>query len=462
MEKIFAWIDEHKDEMIEDLGTLVRINSVEAAPKDDAPFGKGARDALLKFLEIGERDGFRTDNLQNYAGDIEFGQGEETVGIIAHVDVVPAGSGWDTDPFKMENDGVYLTGRGTQDDKGPAIAAYYAMRAIKELGLPIKRGIRLILGTNEETNWGGINYYVKNKKMPDMGFTPDAEFPVIFGEKGISTGTLSLKLDLSNSAVLEFKAGNAPNMVPDYAEIILNASKINKDALNNMSNDCKFEELGDKIKVSSEGKSAHGSTPQIGINAISNLLAGLKDVIKADDEFAKFVKFYNDKMAFKYYGEEMGVGFSDEISGKLNFNIGMIEKFADRVDVVINMRFPLTGVTNEDIKTGLESTSKEFNGVYTQTGGESPLYIDPESKLVKILMQAYRNQTNDNESDPMVIGGGTYAKAMDNCVAFGALFKEDEDRMHQKNERIKIDSLVASAKIYAEALLTIATEEKVL
>lgn len=462
MKEVLKWIDDHKEEMISDLEKLININSVEGEALPDAPFGQGPKDALLKFLEFGERDGFSTENLQNYAGDIEFGKGEESIGIIAHVDVVPAGSGWDSDPFKMENDGVYLTGRGTQDDKGPGIAAYYAMRAIKETGVPIKRIIRLILGTNEETHWGGINYYVEHKKMPTMGFTPDAEFPVIFGEKGIVTGTLSLSFDLKDSAVKTFKAGNAPNMVPDYAEIVLDKSKVNSDALSNLVDGLELKENGTDVVISANGKSAHGSTPEAGKNAISILLKGIEGVFMAGDEFIKFVEFYNAKLGFTFHGEGLGVDFEDEKSGKLNFNIGMIEKFEDKINIVLNMRFPLTGVTKEDIKAQIEKSTVDFNGTFEQTGGEDPLYIDPESKLIKILMSAYQNQSGDMESKPMVIGGGTYAKAMDNCVAFGSMFKDDEDRMHQKNERIKIDRLMDAAKIYAEALYTLATEEKVL
>lgn len=462
MKKVLDWLEEHKDDMLKDLESLININSVEGEPKEGAPFGEGPKDALLKFLEIGQRDGFKTNNLENYAGDIEFGSGDESIGIIAHVDVVPAGSGWDTDPFTMVNDGEYLTGRGTQDDKGPGIAAYYAMRAIKETGVPIKRVIRMILGTNEETGWGGINYYVKNKKMPDMGFTPDAEFPVIFGEKGISTGTLKLNIDLNDSAVKSFKAGNAPNMVPDEASIEISKSGVNEDELKSLGDKLSYEEKADAFIVKAEGKSAHGSTPEAGKNAISILLEAIEKVIKKEDAFFKFVQFYNQKLGFYFHGEGLGVDFSDELSGKLNFNIGMIEKFSDRVEIVLNMRYPLQGVSKEQIKDQIEKASKEFNGEYTQTAGEDPLFIDPDSKLIKILMDSYRQHSGDTESKPMVIGGGTYAKAMKNCVAFGSMFKDDEDRMHQKNERIKIDRLMDAARIYAEALVKLATEDKVI
>lgn len=462
MKKVLDWIEAHKEDMLKDLESLINIDSVEGEPKEGAPFGDGPKEALLKFLEIGERDGFKTSNLENYAGDIEFGSGDESIGIIAHVDVVPAGSGWDTDPFKMVNDGVYLTGRGTQDDKGPGIAAYYAMRAIKETGVPIKRVIRMILGTNEETGWGGINYYVKHKKMPDMGFTPDAEFPLIFGEKGISTGTLSLKIDLNASSVMNFKAGNAPNMVPDYAEIEVVKCALKEDKLSEIKDNVSIKEENGAVVISANGKSAHGSTPERGINAISVLLENLQKVLVDDDPFFQFVKFYNEKLAYKNHGEGLGVDFEDELSGKLNFNIGLIEKFADKIEIVLNMRYPLKGVSKEQIKEQIESATKDFDGVYTQTAGEDPLFIDPNSKLVNILMDAYRIHSNDNESKPMVIGGGTYAKAMDNCVAYGAMFFDDEDRMHQKNERIKIERLFDATRIYAEALVKLATEDKVL
>lgn len=461
--EFLKWIDEHKEEMIKDLGELIAINSVEGEPKPDAPFGEGPKEALHAFLEIGKRDGFRTDNLQNYAGDIEFGQGDETVGILAHVDVVPAGGNWDTNPFEMVNDGEYLQGRGTQDDKGPAIAAYYAMRALKETDEKLIRKIRLILGTNEETHWGGINYYVKNKKMPDFGFTPDAEFPVIFGEKGIITGSLMLNFDFKDTIVEDVKGGNAPNMVPDFCELVIDSKNVTSE-LKSIATLPEFstEDKDGKFIITAKGKSAHGSTPQAGINAISKLMEKVAQVLPSEDSFVKFAKFYNEKFGFHMHGEGLGIDYEDELSGKLNFNVGMISKKDNSIEIILNMRHPLEGVTKKEIIEKINEETKEYCGKFTMTGGEEPLFIDPESKLVKILMDAYQKETGDTESKPMTIGGGTYAKAMKNCVAYGAMFLDDEDRMHQKNERIRIDRLVQSAKIYAVALKNLASEEKVL
>lgn len=457
------WIDEHKEEMIEDLGKLIAINSVEGEPTADAPFGEGPKEALEAFLKIGKRDGFRINNLQNYAGDIEFGEGDETVGILAHVDVVPAGGNWDTDPFEMINDGEYLQGRGTQDDKGPAIAAYYAMRALKETDEKLIRKIRLILGTNEETGWGGMNYYVKNKAMPDFGFTPDAEFPVIFGEKGIITGTLKLNYNFKDTMVKAVKGGNAPNMVPDFCTIVMDESKVTNEVKSIATlPDFKVEEKDGEIHITAKGISAHGSKPELGVNAISKLMEELAKLMPVEDSFRAFAEFYNEVMGFHMHGEGLGIDYEDELSGKLNFNVGMISNTDNEIDIVLNMRHPLKGVTKEEIMDKINKGTKEYKGEFTRTGGEDPLFIDPDGKLVSILMDAYQKQTGDTESKPMTIGGGTYAKAMKNCVAYGAMFLDDEDRMHQKNERIKIDRLMDAAKIYAIALKNLASEEKVL
>lgn len=461
--KFLQWIDEHKDEMIKDLGDLIAINSVEGEPKPDAPFGEGPKKALQAFLELGKRDGFEIDNLQNYAGDIEFGKGDETVGILAHVDVVPAGGNWDTDPFEMVNDGEYLQGRGTQDDKGPAIAAYYAMRSLKETDEKLIRKIRLILGTNEETHWGGINYYVKNKKMPDFGFTPDAEFPVIFGEKGIITGSLKLNYDFKNTIVKDIVGGNAPNMVPDYCNLVIDVKNVTNE-IKSIATLPEFsvEEKGGDYIITAKGKSAHGSTPQAGVNAISVLMEKIVKLLPENDSFKKFANFYNEKLGFNMHGEGLGIDFEDELSGKLNFNIGMISRKENSMEIILNMRHPLEGVTKKEIIDKINEGCTEYGGEFTMTGGEEPLFIDPESKLVKILMDAYQKETGDTKSKPMTIGGGTYAKAMKNCVAYGAMFLDDEDRMHQKNERIRIDRLIQAAKIYAVALKNLASEEKVL
>ncbi|MDO5717139.1 MAG: dipeptidase PepV [Tissierellia bacterium] len=459
---ILQWIDDHKEEMLEDLKTLIEIDSVEGTPQEGAPFGTGPRDALLAFLAIGDRDGFTTDNVDNYAGEIEMGEGEETIGILAHVDVVPAGSGWETNPFELVRDGEYLQGRGTQDDKGPGIAAYYAMRALKECNVPIKRKLRMILGTNEETNWGGINYYKEKREMPDFGFTPDAHFPVIFGEKGITTGKLRIPFDWKSSKVLSVKGGNAPNMVADGCTLELEKGILEMEALDALRKegiDVTVEQ--DHVILFAKGKSAHGSTPEAGVNAISIMMEQIAKYL-GEDPFASFVDFYNEKIGFFMHGEGLGVDYEDPISGKLNFNVGMIQTTDEGITLVLNMRFPLEGVDAEMIKKQIEKSSQDVGGEFIIQGGETPLFIDPESTLVRLLMEAYQEQTKDYDAKPITIGGGTYAKAMKNCVGYGAMFQHTEDRMHQKNERIPLSELMDAAKIYALALKKLATEEKVI
>ena len=457
------YIDEHKDEMIKDLADLIAIDSVEDKPSMDAPFGKGPRDALLKFLEIGKRDGFEVDNVNNYAGDITFGDGEEIVGVLAHVDVVPAGGDWDTNPFELVNDGEFLQGRGTQDDKGPAIAAYYAMKALKDLNIPLKRKIRLILGTNEESGWGGINYYKQHKKMPDFGFTPDAEFPAIFAEKGITIGTLFIPMNFEKSCVKAIKGGNAANMVPDYCYIVVDRDVLSKEKMDLLKNrNLEIEEDSRGILIRAKGKSAHGSTPEKGVNAISVLFENIEDIIPEYDVFYNFMKTYNSKFSHFVHGEGLGIDFKDDVSGLLNFNIGMINTVTFGIEFVLNMRYPLMDCSSEKIKLQLETALSDFNAEFKIISDTKPLYIDPKSQLITVMMDAYREYTNDYDAEAMVIGGGTYAKAMDNCVAFGAMFLDDDDRMHQKNERIRIDRLIDAAKIYLLALYKLATQDKII
>ena len=217
-------IDSYEDNIIKSTQEIIRIKSVEAEAKPNMPFGEGPYKALEKALELSKEMGFDTKNLEGYAGYAEFGEGEETVGVLVHLDVVPEGEGWTYPPYGGEIHDGKIFGRGTTDDKGPAIATLYAMKALKDSEIPLSRKIRIIFGTNEETGWGCMDYYFKHENPPTMAFTPDADFPVIHGEKGIIVFDLVQKINSNGCCgiiVRELKGGNAPNMVPDHAEAIL-------------------------------------------------------------------------------------------------------------------------------------------------------------------------------------------------------------------------------------------------
>ena len=461
-------IESFKEDIIKSTQDIVKIKSVEEEGKPNMPFGEGPYRALEFALNLAEGMGFKTKNFDGYAGHADLGDGDETVGVLVHLDVVPEGEGWTYPPYGGEIHDGKIYGRGTSDDKGPAIACLYAMKALKESGVELKKKIRIISGTNEETGWGCMKYYFKHEKAPDMAFTPDADFPVIHGEKGIIVFDLVQKLDTNRCngiIVKSIKGGNAANMVPDHCEAVLQVEDISQieEKLNNFVENTNYpislERLGaDEIKITAKGVSAHGSTPEKGKNAISYLMAFLGKILSGECRVCEFVKIYNERIGFRHNGEAIGCGFEDDVSGKLNFNPGVIKGDEEEIRLIINVRYPIKSSAREvydGIRENLKGTNIEL------IEGESdmkPLYVPKEHPLVEKLMKVYREQTGDTESQPITIGGGTYARAMENAVAFGPNFPGQKEVAHQKDEYISIDHLMKLTKIYAHALYELARD----
>ena len=458
-------IDSYKEEIIASTQEIVKIKSVEEEPKENMPFGEGPYKALQYGLELSEKLGFDTKDLEGYAGYAEFGQGEETVGVLAHLDVVPEGTGWTYPPYGGEIHDGKIYGRGTVDDKGPAIAVLYAMKALKESGISLNKKIRLILGTNEETGWGCMNYYFKHEKAPTMAFTPDADFPVIYGEKGIIVFNLEQKIDSNiceSIKLIDLKGGNAPNMVPDYAEVALEVEDIDnfderyKDYIKEKNNPIDINIVNNQVKVIARGISAHGSTPEKGENAISYLMDFLGYILEGKCDICEFINIYNERIGFKHNGEGIGCGLEDDMSGKLNFNLGLIKLEDNKIILTINVRYPIRSSSKEvyeGIKKNIKGTKLEL---VEGRSDSKPLYVPKDSFLVETLMKVYKEQTGDINSDAITIGGGTYARAMENAVAFGPMFPGQPDVVHQRDEYISIEHLMKITKIYAQALYELA------
>lgn len=454
-------VESYKEDIIKSTQDIVRIKSVEEEEKPNMPFGEGPAKALEFALSLAEDMGFETKNFDNYAAHADLGEGDEVVGILVHLDVVPEGEGWEHPPYAAEIHDGKIYGRGTNDNKGPAIACMYAMKALKESRIPLNKKIRLIFGTNEETNWGCMKHYFAHEKAPDMAFTPDAEFPVIHGEKGIIDFDLVKDLN-SNSGkgniVQSISGGNAPNMVPDYCEALIKTDDTNsfKEKLNNFVKKTNYpltmEMEGDIIKIMANGVSAHGSTPEKGENAISYLMKFLEEILDKESEIYKLVNIYNEKIAFKHHGEDIGCGFEDDVSGKLSFNPGVIKVDENQAKLTINVRYPIKS-SAEEVYKGIRNNLSD-TGIQLIEGDEDtkPLYVPKDNFLVEKLMKVYREQTGDKDSEPITIGGGTYARAMENAVAFGPVFPGQKEVAHQKNEYISIEDLVKISKIYAHAL----------
>lgn len=455
-------IESLKEEIIKSTQEIIRIPSVKGEAMEGMPFGKPISDCLKYALDLSEKLGFKTKNFDNYAGHADLGDGNEVVGILVHLDVVPEGDNWTYPPYGGEIHDSKIYGRGSIDDKGPAIACLYAMKAIKNSGVKLKRKIRIIFGTDEESGWKGIDYYLRREKAPDMAFTPDADFPAIYGEKGIQIFDLkkSFQGNLQDNGIhiIKIKGGNRPNMVPDYCEAHILSKASIKDRVTTYAkeNNIRLEIIEEEGKsiIKSYGVSAHGSLPESGQNAISQLMVFLNTLDLAKGDITDFIRFYNDKIGMEYYGESIGCGFEDEESGKLIFNVGVIDLDQDDVKLSVNIRYPITA-TSDEVLTGIERELKGTGLILDLHEHMAPIHLPKDHELIQKLMKVYREITGDNRA-PITIGGGTYARAMENAVAFGPLFPGQPELAHQKDEYIAIEDLMKITKIYAKALYELA------
>jgi len=456
-------IDQLKDQLIASVQELVKIKSVEGEAKEGMPYGEGPTKALECAIKISEKLGFKTKNVENRVAYAEFGEGEDYVGILGHLDIVPEGDGWIHPPYGAEIHDGKIYGRGTADDKGPIIAALYGLVAIKELNLTLSKRVRIIFGTNEESGSNEIKYYLAKEKPPVLGFTPDADFPIINGEKGLTTFDIVKNFGEVAEGVCNIKyikGGNKANMVPDYCEAAIITG--NMDELMETLEDyktrrkCNMEAVksGDMVIIKSYGKSAHGSTPELGLNAIMQLIAFVATLDLAADDKRDLIEYLDENIGMETNGESMNVGLYDEVSGNLSFNVGVIDFNEKKAVITLNLRYPVTK-TYEDMIVPLEEKLKEIDLKIENMGHHKPLYYNEDHVLIKKLQQVYTEETGE-EAKLISIGGGTYAKEMPNTVAFGPRFPGSPDVIHQPNEYIEIDKLILSAKIYAKAIYELA------
>jgi succinyl-diaminopimelate desuccinylase len=453
-----TFIQQNEAQMIQALQELLRFKSVKSEPENDAPFGKGIKATLEHALNLGEQMGFKTKNVDQYAGYIEYGTGKEMLGILCHLDVVPEGDHWTHDPFGGEISGGKIYGRGTLDNKGPAIASLYAMKALKDSGFEPRKRIRLILGTDEESGSKCMKYYLKHEEKPSVAFSPDADFPVIHGEMGIII--FKLKKDFVDKVpdggikVLSMKGGNAPNMVPDYAEAKLISPYDLEEIVDkfNASREAtlEYEKHEDYILIKSHGVSAHGSTPEKGKNAIAQLVEFLNLIEIEVGDLSSFIRFIANNIGKETDGKSMGIAVEDAYNA-LVLNLGMIDVSEDSGEMTINVRYPITKKEFK-IKAGVDSAVRGTGIEISDLFGAPPLFFKPNHPLVETLMKVYKTHTGDEKAKPITIGGGTYARAIPNAVAFGALFPGREDTMHQKDEYMQLDDFVKMTEIFASAI----------
>lgn len=454
-----------KDELLTELQQLIQIESVldEKNATKEAPFGPGPLKALQWMLKKGEEQGFQTKMVDQVAGHIEMGQGEKLLGILCHVDVVPVGDGWTYPPFKGEILDGKLYGRGAIDDKGPTIAAWLAMKMVKDAGVPLNKRVRMIIGSDEESGFRCVDRYFEKEEMPTIGFAPDADFPLINAEKGIADIEFSQTSKIGNEEqLLSFQSGKRFNMVPDMAEAIVNndskefEQSFKKFLIENETEGTFFKDDAN-YKISIKGKAAHAMEPEKGRNAAVLLAKFLRNHLTTPASL-EFVSFIVDTFDQDHYGTALGLNFSDEMSGQTTLNPGIVTFTKERGGTIqVSMRYSVSYPFEEKITIAQKEVSiKSF--ALDIISNSAPHYVSEEDDLVKTLLEVYRRYTGD-ESKVLSTGGGTYARTMKKGVAFGMLFPGEPDVAHQADEFVVVENLLKAAAIYADAIVKLASTE---
>lgn len=451
--------EERKSELLADLTALIKINSVldETTATEEVPFGNGPLEALNWVLAQGQAQGMKVENMANKVGYIEMGEGDEMVGILCHVDVVPAGSDWVHEPFGAEIEDGKLFGRGAIDDKGPTMAAWLAMKMVKDAGIKLDRRVRMIIGSDEETGFRCVEHYFANEEMPTLGFAPDADFPIINAEKGIATFEFIQKpTTAKNEQLVQFSAGHRTNMVPDFAEAVLvdvpeSTEMIFQAFIANAQLQGSYKVEGERVVISIKGKSAHAMEPNNGVNAAVKL-AQFLNVILTTDHAKEFVNFVVTGFANESRGHALQLNFNDEISGDTTLNAGVVSYTPEAGGKIeVSVRYSVTYPYDEKV-AAVEAVLPTLGFSLEITENSTPHHVDANSELIQKLSAVYERNTGE-PVELLAIGGGTYARELENGVAFGMLFPGEPDIAHQADEFVVIENLIKAAAIYADAIV---------
>ncbi len=451
-------MEPYKKEMLDTLKEFIRIESVKSAAQPNMPYGRAIFDALMYVQSTAERMDLDCVNMFGHLAYVDYGDGEEMLGILTHVDVVPKGDEWTMPAFEgIEKDGR-IYGRGAIDNKGPAIAALYAIKALSDNCIQLGKKVRLIFGADEETTWTDMDYYKAHERLPDVAFSPDGEYPVINVEKGVIHIELSLSCPPTQGegvALRTLNAGTSVNVVPNRASCVLHApfALIQKSVEAytcplgaNLT--CEEDETG-CTRVNAAGKSAHGSRPEEGINAAASLLLYLNTLPLSDGPAEHAVYTLAEKIGATLHGENMELNLSDEPSGDLTLNLGYIRMREGMMKVGLDVRYPVT-YTREDVDVKIKKHLALFE--YGCIHSINSLYVPEDSELIQTLKQVYKENTGE-EPYCIAIGGATYARAFKNAVTFGPLFPGQPKVEHGPDEYMEISSLIKNAEIIADTIV---------
>ncbi len=450
--KIYDLIDAYYEDYAAHLTRWIQVPSVKTDAEPGAPFGGEVRRMYDMALADCEAEGFATRGFDGYALDATLqGESDEAIAVLGHLDVVPAGDGWQVDPFAAVREGDKLYGRGTSDDKGPALCALYAMKAIKAAGVPLKKSIRLILGCDEESGWEDMAYYCQHTQMPESGFSPDASFPLINTEKAMLHLLLTAPVGAEGLQVKAMHVGERMNVIPGEAKALLEggaelAAKVAAYA-EKTGLPYTAEVTDEGVWVTAEGIPGHSAYPVGRRNAIGMMLLLFRE-LGVQGAFATLA----DAVGMQSNGADLGCACEDAVSGPLTCNMGILHLKDGVITCTLDMRVPITADLDALEKNALAALPG-FTAKMCEK--KEPHHVPAESELVSSLLAAYHEETG-LPAEPQSTGGGTYAKVLRQGVAFGAAFADDEDLAHQAGEYVYLSRMMTATKIYANALVRLA------
>ena len=452
--KIYDLIDSYAEEFAEQLSRWIRVPSVKDDPAPGAPFGPECRRMYDMALADCEAEGFVVRGFDGYALDATLpGESDEAIAVLGHLDVVPAGDAWPCDPFGAVREGDKLYGRGTSDDKGPMLCAMYAMRAIKEAGIPLKKSIRMILGCDEESGWEDMAYYAEHADMPEVGFSPDASFPLINTEKSMLHLILTAPVAADGLQVKQLFTGERMNVIPGESKALLAGGQEIADAVAAYAEKTGLpyaaEVTDEGVWVTATGIPGHSAYPEGRRNAIGMMLCLLRE-LGVKGAFATLA----DTVGMAHDGANLGCAYQDDVSGALTCNMGILHLVDGVITCTLDMRVPITADLDK-LEANALAALPGFTAVEIEK--KAPHHVPADSELVTSLLAAYTEETG-TPAEPQFTGGGTYAKVLRQGVAFGASFPDDEDLAHQAGEYVCISKMMLTTKIYANALLRLAAK----
>lgn len=459
--QIEEYFHNHKGEMLNDICDLIRIRSDRSEAKKDMPFGEGPAKALKAALDLAEGMGFKTTNYDNYVGAIDFNDKEKQLDILAHLDVVPVSEDWTvTKPFEPIIKDGKLYGRGSADDKGPALAALYALKAVKDLNIPLSKNVRLILGTDEECGSSDIAYYYKKEKEAPMTFSPDADFPVINIEKGGLHSPFESKFEEDNNLprVVSMTSGVKVNVVPDTAIAVVEGfseEEINKyciDAAKSTNLKFTFDKDGESWVIKAKGAGAHASTPENGNNALTGMLQLLTSMPFVSSEgFKKLCAVSKLFPHGDFKGEACGVKMRDDLSGELTITLNIFKYTTSELSGIFDCRAPLCA-TNENVRDVLRDNMAKDNIILSSDDMFPAHHVDENSEFIQTLLKCYEEYSGQ-KGECIAIGGGTYVHHINNGVAFGCTMPGTDNNLHGDDEFAVVDELLLSAKIFTQVII---------